>query len=282
MEQRERLPRSSTSAPEQLPGVIRGFVWPTEFLMFSDFLVATQHSHSALQLVVGMAGPTRVKLSGTWRDLPGVLIDTDVPHELNATGRLTAIGWIESEGTLGQQLHEQVLDGRPWAVLDQDAVTRIGGSWRLSMDRSVSCEEGHRRWRAGLAELTGAALPNTAVDRRIQAVVDHLRSTPSPPPKVEDLIEVAHLSESRLQHLFREQVGVPIRRYLLWHRILTAMSLLAEGASVTDAAHAAGFADGAHLTRTTHRMNGITPSELGPVGLWLSNCRDHRSTGGRE
>ena len=282
MEQRDGLRWSSTSALEQVPGVVRGFVWPTEFLMFSDFLVATQHAHSALQLVVGMDGPTRVKLSGTWRDVSGVLIGTDVTHELDATGRLTAIGWIESESTLGQQLREQVLDGRPWAVLDGDTATRVGGSWRASLDRSVPCEEGHRHWREGLAELTGAALPNSAVDRRIQAVVDHLRSTPSPPPKVEDLIGVAHLSESRLQHLFREQVGVPIRRYLLWHRILTAMSLLAEGASVTDAAHAAGFADGAHLTRTTHRMNGITPSELGPVGLWLTNCRDRRSTGGRE
>jgi AraC-like DNA-binding protein len=65
--------------------------------------------------------------------------------------------------------------------------------------------------------------------------------------------------ESRLQHLFRDQVGVPIRRYLLWHRYLTAMSLLADGASVTRAAHAADFADSAHLTRTAIQMNGFTP-----------------------
>lgn len=64
-----------------------------------------------------------------------------------------------------------------------------------------------------------------------------------------------------------------MRRYLLWHRSLTAMSLLAEGGSVTQAAHAAGFADGAHLSRVTRRMNGVAPSEMGPISLWLSNCR---------
>ena len=97
-------------------------------------------------------------------------------------------------------------------------------------------------------------------------------TTPSPPPSVEDLTRIAHLSESRLQHLFRDQVGVPIRRYLLWHRYLTALSLLADGASVTRAAHAAGFADSAHLTRTAVRMNGFTPTKM-PFRMWLTNCR---------
>ena len=121
--------------------------------------------------------------------------------------------------------------------------------------------------------LAGEEAPPPPVDPRIDAVLDYLRRTPSPPPTITELTRVATLSESRLQHLFREQVGVPIRRYLLWQRILTAMSLLAEGASVTEAAHAAGFADGAHLTRTTHRMNGVSPSDMRPVDLWLSNCR---------
>jgi AraC-like DNA-binding protein len=103
-------------------------------------------------------------------------------------------------------------------------------------------------------------------------VLDHLRATPSPPPSIEDLTGIAHLSESRLQHLFRDQVGVPIRRYLLWHRYLTAMSLLADGASATHAAHAAGFADSAHLTRTAIQMNGFTPTKM-PFRMWLTNCR---------
>ena len=83
---------------------------------------------------------------------------------------------------------------------------------------------------------------------------------------------IAHLSQSRLQHLFRDQAGVPIRRYLLWHRYLTALILLADGASVTRAARAAGFADSAHLTPTAVRMNGFTPTKM-PFGMWLTNSR---------
>ena len=129
-----------------------------------------------------------------------------------------------------------------------------------------------QRLRAGHGRGAARAAPEPEYDDRIAAVLDHLRATPSPPPSVEDLTRIAHLSQSRLQHLFRDQVGVPIRRYLLWHRYLTALSLLADGASVTRAAHAAGFADSAHLTRTAVRMNGFTPTKM-PFRMWLTNCR---------
>ncbi|MFJ9547724.1 helix-turn-helix domain-containing protein [Streptomyces erythrochromogenes] len=43
-------------------------------------------------------------------------------------------------------------------------------------------------------------------------------------------------------------------------RLRAAMDAARGGANPTEAAHAAGFADGAHLTRTFRAMFGITPS----------------------
>ena len=42
---------------------MRGFLWPTEFLVFSDFLVADPHAHGTLQLSVGIDGSPRVRLA---------------------------------------------------------------------------------------------------------------------------------------------------------------------------------------------------------------------------
>jgi AraC-like DNA-binding protein len=251
---------------------MRGFLWPTELLMFSDFLVATPHAHSALQLSVGLNGAPRVQLNGVWHSAAGALVDTDVRHAFDCDGCLTAIGWIESESRLGHQLRERVLDGRPHAILDQDLCARLADGIRQVLDANVACADAHARWRRALGELAIDIAPEPKLDRRIAAVLEHLRKTPSPPPSINDLTRIAYLSESRLQHVFREQVGVPIRRYLLWHRYLTALSLLADGSSVTEAAHATGFADSAHLTRTAVRMNGYPPTKM-PSKLWLSNCR---------
>ena len=143
---------------------------------------------------------------------------------------------------------------------------------RPAFGKTTGCGEAYKRWRDALGWLAIDVTPEPEHDDRIAAVLDHLRATPTPPPSIEDLTRIAHLSESRLQHLFRDQVGVPIRRYLLWHRYLTALSLLADGASVTHAAHAAGFADSAHLTRTAVQLNGFTPTKM-PFRMWLKNCR---------
>jgi len=68
------------------------------------------------------------------------------------------------------------------------------------------------------------------------------------------------LSTSRLAALFREGTGVPIRPFILWTRLQLAVETISTGSSLTEASHAAGFADSAHLARTFRRMFGTTLS----------------------
>ena len=255
-----------------LPGRVRGYVWPTEFLVVADFLDASRHNHSALQLMVGIDGAVRMDFGDGWRSLHGALVDTDVAHAFDGSGGLFGGGWIESESPLGEGLR-RVLGGREWAELDEEIATEIAASIAPCLADSVTCADAHRRWRSAVARLTGVHEDRAITDERILSVLQHLREAPRPPPRVGDLARLAHLSESRLQHLFREQVGVPIRRYLLWHRLLTAMGLVADGHGVTEAAHLSGFSDAAHLARTMRHMTGVATTELGPAALWLSNCR---------
>jgi AraC-like DNA-binding protein len=74
--------------------------------------------------------------------------------------------------------------------------------------------------------------------------------------------KVAHLSPGRFRHLFVEETGMPLRTYVLWRRLLQVWNLLMQGQSLSEAAHAVGFADSAHLSRTSRAMFGTTPSAL--------------------
>ncbi len=80
------------------------------------------------------------------------------------------------------------------------------------------------------------------------------------------LASAAGLSPGRLMHAFTESVGIPMRPYLLWLKLQRACALIVAGAPLGDAAHAAGFADAAHMTRTFRRMFGATPSRMRPRG----------------
>ena len=69
-------------------------------------------------------------------------------------------------------------------------------------------------------------------------------------------------SRRRFQHLFKQQVGLPFRRYILWRKVTRAMITIARERTLTAAAQASDFADAAHLTRTFHQMFGLPPSVL--------------------
>lgn len=69
------------------------------------------------------------------------------------------------------------------------------------------------------------------------------------------------LSSSRFRHLFAEEIGLPFRRYVLWRRLRLAVTEMGAGADATTAAHAAGFADLAHFSRTLKAMFGVTATQ---------------------
>ncbi len=100
------------------------------------------------------------------------------------------------------------------------------------------------------------------LDPRVAQSIEWIRSSRDRGVSVAEIAAGVELSESRFSHLFTEFVRVPVRRYLLWLRLRDAMHLLAQGTSLTDIAHEAGFSDSAHLTRTFRSQLGIAPSAL--------------------
>lgn len=79
---------------------------------------------------------------------------------------------------------------------------------------------------------------------------------------VDQIAKAVHLSPSRFMHLFSEQTGIPVRKYILWQRLKHALLQIAEGYSITESAHSAGFTDSSHMNRTFNAMFGITPSKI--------------------
>ena len=95
-------------------------------------------------------------------------------------------------------------------------------------------------------------------DVRVRAVCDLLRLNPC--CALDEIAAALGLSYDRTSHLFTEAVGLPFRSYRLWQKVRRANRLLWLGESLTSTAHAAGFADSAHLCRTYQQVFGRPPS----------------------
>jgi AraC-like DNA-binding protein len=119
---------------------------------------------------------------------------------------------------------------------------------------------------AKLVDVLGFATALPA-DERIGQVVARMRSTPGDAYPLKVLAAEVGLSPSRLQHLFKICTGLPLRRFRTWNRMGAAIVAAAAGASLTEAAHRAGFSSSAHFSTSFRAMFGLSPSELVDAGL---------------
>ena len=142
------------------------------------------------------------------------------------------------------------LDARHYRFED---VQRLAGKWR-----------GFVPGRDDLREALGDALapPPRRVDGRLLRA---LAAIDTEGLSVAEASARAGLSESRMTHLTTETLGAPPRVWRAWFKLQRAVREVALGAAnLTEAAHHAGFADSAHLTRTSKLLLGVRPGEMLP------------------
>jgi AraC-like DNA-binding protein len=100
------------------------------------------------------------------------------------------------------------------------------------------------------------------LDRRLQAAIAEVNARLPDSVAVADIARAAHLSTSQLHRRFQSDLAVTLRGWVLWRRLHHALARFLAGDSLTASAHAAGFADLAHLSRNLRRMFGIGAAQL--------------------
>ncbi len=77
-----------------------------------------------------------------------------------------------------------------------------------------------------------------------------------------ELTSQVFLSDSRLSHLFKEHIGISIKKYLVWNKLRQAINLyLNEQTNLTDVSLQSGFFDQAHLSNSFKNVLGVSPSK---------------------
>lgn len=213
------------------------------------------HAHHALQLALGLDGPLHFQIGSVDFTAPGVLIAADVTHALNpGTARLL---YLERESRAGRQLAASI--PHSFRSLDTRACHAIHSVWP-GVNQVGSLQP---VLQALNIEPLAAVLPAAlgSLDR-LRRVIESLPQRVHDPLELADLAREAALSPGRFGHNFKAITGLAVRPYLRWLRLARALEHAADGATLSDAAQAAGFSDAAHCTRTMRRHFGVTPSDV--------------------
>jgi AraC-like DNA-binding protein len=99
--------------------------------------------------------------------------------------------------------------------------------WRTFLERPFESMEIGALIRNCVQSLCPGAPPARRLDPRVTLVLQAIRSSENLRISLESAASRVHLSPGRFAHLFKQQVGLPFRRYMLWRKLTRAVMAIA-------------------------------------------------------
>src|SRR5262245_6067856 len=252
----------------QLPSVPAGLYvkpWPPVLATRGPGSLRELHSHHAMHFVLALGGDLRIRTSprGRWTAASGALTSPDAPHAIDASGVEMLVIFLDSESDAGATLRSALpARVRLLSSAERNELVRGVEDPRAVVDAGL--DEWVHRATATLGLTPGES--RRVLHPGVRKLLARLRTSGlDDDTSLEALAKAVRLSPGRLMHAFTESTGIALRPYLAWLRVQRAACAILEGASLTEAAHMAGFSDAPHMSRTFRRRLGITPSGLRPV-----------------
>lgn len=260
-----------------MPDQTRLFLAPGLALVLGASTDSTPHAHFAAQLSWRLhpdpATPTlpcppflaRLQQDQAWQETRAALFAPNQEHQIDSRGLPLAHlfvalpGHIKHLGTLGSQLQADFAASAEFTALQQ----QLSQLWLHGDSADQAWQLVHDCLQLALPTALQPAPVGRDQQRMarayaaIEAALSERRAI-----NIAELAAQAHLSASRFAHLFRAESGLSLSRYVIWMRLQLALQAVAAGEKLTAAAHGAGFADAAHLSRCFRQVVGIMPSEL--------------------
>jgi AraC family transcriptional regulator len=242
--------------------VPRWYLWDGGFLLIGRAKgVVPAHSHHAIQIVISLDEPCAIRgHQEDWRHGRGLVVRPDAVHSFDCNGAFGAMLFVDPESSEGVWL--QTLLAQDITIVPDARLTAPVSELRTFAEQPFAGMEVGALIRHCVHALSPGPPPMRSLDPRITKVLNSIQTSDDLRVSLDTAAEMAFLSPSRFAHLFKEQVGLPFSRYMLWRKLTRAMLAVGSERTIADAAQAADFADAAHLTRTFYQMVGMAPSVL--------------------
>lgn len=241
-------------------------------------MTAREHTalvgHGGVHIVEGAGGTRRHALH-----LVKVMVPVDGPLEVDVEGGrpfgvsapvITGAGIVHSVGAPGATVTvflppdglgagaQAVARGRALVLAGAQA-DRVRAAARDVLRGRLDHAAAHDLMTACARAFAPGSPP---LDRRVLRSMRRLAEQAPGRPALGSLAAAEGLSRSRLSHLFHDAFGHPLRGYVTFLRVMSAVRALVGGTAPARAALAGGFHDQAHLARAVAATLGRTPGAV--------------------
>lgn len=220
------------------------------------------HQHYALQLTVGIDEKFEMETEDGKISSDALVVHAEVSHRLDTKGEPVLIFLFNPASTLGYFFTKH-LTSQPVQEFDEEWIGYLRMFVRDLYKKEINEKTFLSACINSMAEFSSRCLmTKPQMDKRILASLQYLDRHTREITPLKELADEMCLSESRFQHLFKEETGVSYRRMQLWKRLLSSFDHLRTTETLTELAHQSGFSDSSHYSKTFKECFGFAPSDV--------------------
>ena len=216
---------------------------------------ATEHAHCVLQIFLSLNEPLEVTVNGNQVNGKCIIVNKNARHIFSCDNQIRLSILIEPSSNFATELIQKI--DSDYLIFDND-IDRLQQKAAALID--TNDRQRYIEFIQDFAEYLGVKRNSGILDERITALLEILQNCDCYDHTIENFAKSVCLSSSRLSHLFREQIGVPLKSYILFHQLEKAFAALLSGANITDAAMLAGFDSPSHFAATVKKWMGMPVS----------------------
>lgn len=199
--------------------------------------------------------------NGSWGTYKSLIVKENTIHQLDTNDSVQLIIYVDAGSDIAKTIKLKYLQQNDLFAPEKDILgcLKPGQLEQCLIEPNMELLE--RLVHQLLNQLVDDRRP-ILIDERVKEVMNILAAECSEEITTKLLSERIFLSESRLRTLFKANMGVSLHRYIIWNKIVVAISKIMNGATIAEAAISCGFSDSSHFHKMVLLMFGISPSQF--------------------
>ncbi|WP_105979245.1 helix-turn-helix domain-containing protein [Bacillus paralicheniformis] len=224
-------------------------------VMYGEKQNEQSHSHYGIQLLIPLQ---KLNMNGTWIQ-SAIIIDSYVEHYVYGNDHAISILFFP-EAPVGRKIKRHFFQKEQTVMLEDRRF--------LSLASQIASQLLNKQKVEALIQLIIDQLLVNAkkadpIDERIASLIHFIHTSDVSSLTFDDIIKHVFLSKSRVTHLFKDELNIPVVKYLTWNRLLqSAQHLTLNKQTITETAYQFGFADAAHFSRVFKENFGVSPRSV--------------------
>lgn len=228
--------------------------WTFDHILLSQgYKDPIPHKHLAKHLIFSTNDYFNCTVENEIVHCKGICIDSNTWHTVNSNDNNLLVFLFDETSFLAEELSEKYLKGKHFCIIDEKLVFMVISEWKINHGNSRKLNNAI----LSVCKLNKAGSPK--YDDRIDKVLKIVNNMEGIYENtVSMLCKEIYLSQSRLSHLFKEQVGVSLSSYLVFEKMRKTYSYVLNGENITNACVHAGFCSSSHFSAVCKRMFGLS------------------------